>query len=310
MDIALKQRLVGATVIVCLAVIFIPMLLDGPAEGGRSEVELSIPEPPDGRYETRRLPLNPSLTPPDSDMPLPDAEPEPSLTSVPEVVVDTTPPRTTLRDPPPAQAPAPAMVAEEPAPAASTDRDVPEPTTVAAGGGPGRGEGQWFLQLGSFSRVANANSLIERLSAGGINAWSDPIQVDGRTLHRVRAGDYRTRDAAMAGAARISELIRGAGELSLRQRVEQASGADSIEPAGNFGWWVQAGVFSSETNAVALRDRLRAAGLVASVDRIDAGQGARFRVRVGPELERADADAVRARLRNEFEINALVVGNS
>ena len=66
----------------------------------------------------------------------------------------------------------------------------------------------------------------------------------------------------------------------------------------------------SEANALSLRDRLRSAGMVASVDGIRTSGGARYRVRVGPELERADAEAVRVRLRDEFSINALVVDNS
>src|SRR6476619_5195208 len=58
MDSRLKQRLIGAAVLVALAVIFLPMLVQGPApDSGVSDVPLSMPDAPRGAYETRDLPL-------------------------------------------------------------------------------------------------------------------------------------------------------------------------------------------------------------------------------------------------------------
>ena len=60
MDTSLKQRLVGAVVLVALAVIFLPMLVKGPApDSGVSDVALDVPAEPetaDGMV-TRDLPL-------------------------------------------------------------------------------------------------------------------------------------------------------------------------------------------------------------------------------------------------------------
>src|SRR5690606_41879083 len=58
MDPALKQRLVGAGVLVALAVIFLPMLVQGPApDSGVADVSLEVPDAPAGDFETRELPL-------------------------------------------------------------------------------------------------------------------------------------------------------------------------------------------------------------------------------------------------------------
>jgi cell division septation protein DedD len=47
MDTSLKQRLVGAVVLVALAVIFLPMLVKGPApDSGVSDVALDVPAEP------------------------------------------------------------------------------------------------------------------------------------------------------------------------------------------------------------------------------------------------------------------------
>lgn len=59
MDTALKQRLIGAIVLVALAVIFLPMLVKGPApSSGVADVPLEAPAAPaNGEFETRELPL-------------------------------------------------------------------------------------------------------------------------------------------------------------------------------------------------------------------------------------------------------------
>ena len=58
MDSRLKQRLIGAAVLVALAVIFLPMLVQGPApDSGISSVPLSMPDTPDAGTVTRDLPL-------------------------------------------------------------------------------------------------------------------------------------------------------------------------------------------------------------------------------------------------------------
>ena len=59
MDKALKQRLVGASVLIALAVIVLPMLLSGRPEGGKQEtqkIELP-PQPSELSFETRRYPI-------------------------------------------------------------------------------------------------------------------------------------------------------------------------------------------------------------------------------------------------------------
>ena len=83
MDTSLKQRLVGAVVLVALAVIFLPMLVKGPApDSGVSDVPLSVPNEPgdaDGMV-TRDLPLVAPAGAPEggaTGMPTTVAEPAP-----------------------------------------------------------------------------------------------------------------------------------------------------------------------------------------------------------------------------------------
>ena len=72
-------------------------------------------------------------------------------------------------------------------------------------------------------------------------------------------------------------------------------------------WVVQVGRFSTEANATALRDKLRRSGY-ASFAEPDYEQGAKsVRVLVGPELQRADAETLRAQLKQRLKLDAFVV---
>ena len=63
MDINLKQRLVGAVVLVSLAVIFIPMILDGRDPSVNYITKSNIPPKPERDFVSRVIPLQPSPVP-------------------------------------------------------------------------------------------------------------------------------------------------------------------------------------------------------------------------------------------------------
>ncbi|MDX1569263.1 MAG: SPOR domain-containing protein [Xanthomonadales bacterium] len=282
MDLALKQRLVGAVVLVVLGVIFIPMLLDGSAD--RQGEGARIPEPPEGRIETRKLPLQPGL-----EEETPEAEPI--------VVERNTDPGSVTSLPQPTPAPT-----EQERPSQRSDDVVsrPEdPQPVAASG--------WGLQLGMFGKMDNARSLVRRLGDAGFEAYSEPVAVSGRTLQRVRMGPWPSRDAAADAADRLG---REFPDIEISLQLIDAAGAATPEPTETAsGWMVQVGSFSEQDNAEALRDELREAGFVAHSDRIDVDGVVRYRVRVGPEIRRADAEALQDRLRQDMNLNGLVVSH-
>src|SRR5580765_3334151 len=58
MDSALKQRLLGAAVLIALAIIFVPMFLgNAPPKQENATVNLAIPAPPERKFETRTMPV-------------------------------------------------------------------------------------------------------------------------------------------------------------------------------------------------------------------------------------------------------------
>lgn len=71
---------------------------------------------------------------------------------------------------------------------------------------------------------------------------------------------------------------------------------------------VQIGSFSSDENAIALRDRLRGAGYSAFLDRVLVDGRTAVRVLVGPDARREHSEALRNRLDSEMKLKGMVIG--
>ncbi|KGM53360.1 hypothetical protein N799_11645, partial [Lysobacter arseniciresistens ZS79] len=175
MEPALKQRLIGAAVLVAIAVIFLPMLIKGPApESGISDVPLDIPEAPQGQFETRELPL---VTP--------AAGAGASVTGMqPEPVEGGGLPTVDTRD---------------------GGEMFPAPT---AGGG-------YAVSFGSYATAADAQRVVDALVASQLPGYQETTVHDGRTLHRVRIGPYDSRATAEAARLRAAHVRDDVGSRVL-----------------------------------------------------------------------------------------------
>ena len=72
-------------------------------------------------------------------------------------------------------------------------------------------------------------------------------------------------------------------------------------------WAVQVGSFSKRSNALGLKDKLRKKKVHAFVERIMKNNKTTYRVRVGPEISREKAVALKLKLKKEFKLSGLVV---
>ncbi len=201
MEQGLKERLVGAAVLVAIAVWLIPWVLDGPEaplETARGSLQLpAAEEPMPMRTQTLRLgdDAEPAaeLRPPSASIAHEQAEPPVAVESpAPEPAVEEAPlvaateaERPPAAAPPAAAAPAPVKAPPKPAPAAAAP------------------SGDWIVQLGSFSDEANARRLAQRSSTFGYKADVSSYRSGGRTLYRVRVGPAKTRAEADATASAL-----------------------------------------------------------------------------------------------------------
>ncbi len=335
MDSALKQRLIGAAVLVALAMIFLPMLLMGPdtAEPDAAQVPMDMPAAPDQEFETRELPLTVpaqdtpeggvlgmDTAPPDGGNPDglvtlgPDGRPVggSAVGTEPEAAVDP------VDEPPVAAvdaasgepvAPTPATPEPEaPAPVAATPAPAAAPLPASTAGG------RYVVNVGSFSNLANARALADKLRAQGLPITSETVDVAGKPAMRLRVGPYAERTVAEAARLRVEGVTGGSApvialDAGAAPRPTAAPAAPAPRPAAaaGVGFAVQLGALSSEADASALRDRARAAGFVAFHQRVNTDRGAVWRVRVGPEADRAAADRLRTQVAEKLGLKDAIV---
>jgi DedD protein len=357
MDSALKQRLIGAAVLVALAMIFLPMLLKGPdtAEPDAARVPLEMPSAPDQEFETRELPLvapspvtaeggvlgmtpRPAATSDDPNAvatvdqtgqpaPRADFDPLAEPTPTPEAgTVQAVDAATGLAQAPVVAAPAPAapaapavpaVPAVAPTPGAAVSPPAPLPAPLPASAAAGR----YAVNVGSFSNLDNARGLADRLRAAGLPLSSESVDVAGKPAMRLRVGPYGDRTAAEAARLRVESVAGGSAtvvaldgaaraapaDVPVAARPAAAAPAPRAATASRVGFAVQLGALSSEADANALRDRARAAGFVAFHQRVDTDRGAVWRVRVGPEADRASAETLRESVAGKLGLKDAIV---
>ena len=192
-----KHRIIGAVIIVSLAVIFVPMILD------------------------RRSPPETSTV---GDIPAPTTEPENKV-----VVTPVPPPVSAKSSAPPAEAPKVAAVPSSPKPESTTPKassDKPAaPTTKAptkeSSSAPAKPANKpapktpepkvaevksgWVVQVGTFANATNATRLEEQLKKQGHAVSRERITRDGANALRLRVGPFKDKALALKAQGQIQK---------------------------------------------------------------------------------------------------------
>lgn len=295
MELALKQRVVGASVLVVLAVIFVPMVLDGPATDSVLIMDLEIPQSGQ-ETQSRVLPLDLGEQPGQPSRPPVDLV-DPSVAPVDDAIEPVLP--TLPRDESDASTQTPEPVAVEPL----TEPD-PVPAVVS---------GDWSFQVGSFSDEQRANRLIEALSAEGFPAFSVRASINGATRTRVRVGPFVSSERAEQAAGQVRQAFP---ELSTTLLSGDQPGGAAVQDTTESttalaapAWAIQLGSFGDKSNAETLVSRLKDEGFAAWTEQVSADSGTAWRVRVGPHLKREDATRQRDLIERSLSIRGLVVSH-
>lgn len=226
MDETLKRRLIGAAVVVSLAVIFVPMLVeetpppDSRIEGSnvppredltfkssllKDEVVPSDAVPPNGEAQ--------EAAPPVAVAPAPDVKPAIATApdgSASEASSEAMPPREAARateppapaaKPPVAQTPAAAAVAK--ATPGAPSRPVPKLTA-------------WVIQVGNYSTEEKASAVVQALQAKGLEGFPERIDEGGKTTYRVSVGPEADRKRAEALLPRVEAAMGGRDKPFIR----------------------------------------------------------------------------------------------
>lgn len=178
-----KQRIIGAVIIVSLAVIFVPMLFDEPHEE-RQRQSLEIPEEPDFPEVRVDEPREPEMREPDEAVEPPTADVEPSE---PEE-------RTQQPEPEPADDEVAALEQDR----SGEDAGAPGSTAL---------EGAYLVQLGSFGSADNARALRDKVREEGMDAYTEAVSRDDETFNRVYAGPFLDKSDAESAKERLDETF-------------------------------------------------------------------------------------------------------
>lgn len=315
MDVSLKQRLVGAVVLIALAVIFLPMLVKGPApDSGVSDVSLTVPPEPKE--------ANGMVT---QDLPLiaPSGVPEGGVSGMPDTVAGQP------TDAAPAAAGLfPAVAAGDfavsfgsYASAADADKVIDALRSAEL---PGyreavslNGRQAHRVRIGPFADRAVAESARLRAahvrddvqaSVIALNASAD-VARDSKPVPAPTPEPAKPEPLPVAKPAEPKTVAKVEPKPEPKPATQPAKPEPpAAKPAdtSKTGFAVQVGAFADAAAATALRDKLRGAGFNAFTDTVNTDAGKRTRVRVGPVVSRADADALKSQVRAKAGVDGFV----
>ncbi len=321
MDSQLRTRLIGAAVLIGLAVIFLPMVLDKDTTETpvpNEEISLDIPAPGseqadlDG-LQTRTLPINEQAPMVEIDATAPDpianvdtSRARPTVARLASETDAVSEPQssegTIQRDAPLVTIPAAPMVTA-PAPVVATVPPVAAIPRVA----PAATGGRFGVNFGSYGALANAEKLITQLAAVKVKASVEPVVVGDKSLFRVVSRGYPSRGAAEAARLAATTSIDGLNASVLQGEIANSTApATAVAPALQ-GFAVQIGVFGDKVKADELIAQLKAKGFAAFSERVITPSGSTLRVRVGPILKRPDADKTKAEIKAKLGFDSIVV---
>ena len=166
MDRALKERIIGAVILVLFVVLVVPVFLDGRADDDEIISE-HVSLPGQSGEQNRTVVLNRDRTEP-----------------VPAGVADN------------------ASKQEDPKPQSAEVKRETAPAQIKAETSP---TGMWAVQLGSFSERENAERLAVELKELKFAAFLSQAPSESGSLHRVRIGPLKDRESADAMAERLQK---------------------------------------------------------------------------------------------------------
>lgn len=191
-----RHRIVGAVVLVALAVIFIPLLLNDNPPQPEAVDPTGIAKP-----DTKTVVV--PVTPPDTKsagVPAP-VTPDAGKSTANKTVVVPVDPSVDIPAPQSVSPPAPELAS--PAVKPETEKTPKSAKAAATAKSPAVMTNGWTVQVGAFSQLENAKRLQEKLKKKGFSATLDPpTPAKGKTV-RVEVGPYKDASAAQTAQARI-----------------------------------------------------------------------------------------------------------
>ena len=254
MERPVKERLIGAAVLMAAAVILIPEMLSGPGRDSAAKPAQTAESSGEGSGEaaiktyTIDLSKAPGSQPPtptpveqtDNRAPPPEEMPPPETSAPVEpapAVAQASPEQSAQRTPAPAETPKPEprveaplrQIAAEPARAQAPPKPEPKPEAKpeppktesrAVASAPSAPKSAvptgkgWAVQLASYASEATAERVMNEWRGKGQSAFVMQVTTGGKTLYRVRIGPTKDRASADAVLKTVKASIPSAAVVA------------------------------------------------------------------------------------------------
>ncbi|WP_418140069.1 SPOR domain-containing protein [Marinobacter sp. MA] len=209
----LKQRIIGALVLVSLAVIFVPMLFDEP-HSERTSTTIKIPEePPFPEVEAPESGVEPppsyGLETSEGGVTIPAVEEESADSPGYRILEESPGEETASGDAPSSESPqSQASTSQEPSSASvETDNQASESSVTETAEYERSLEGAWVVQLGSFGNSDNARRLRDQVREKGYGSHLQEVVRGDTTLTRVFSGPFASKSEAESAKRALDDAF-------------------------------------------------------------------------------------------------------
>ena len=200
-----RQRLIGATVLVVLAVIGFPILFDTQPRPVSVDIPIDIPDKHKTSPQTAPAAIKSAAEAAPAPAKADAVTTQSSLEHNEEVV---TPTSSATKSPAPAVAETSAAKADGPAKSTASDKPASDKPAEAA-------TARFVVQVGAYAEDAKAREVRARLEKAGLKTYTHVAETKDGKRTRVRLGPFATKDEAEKAAARAKTMNLQATILTL-----------------------------------------------------------------------------------------------
>ena len=200
-----RRRLIGATVLVMVVVLGLPMVLDTEPKPARQDVDIRIPSPDAGTFKSKIVPVAPPSDPKAAAKP-------------PEAVARPAGPEAKSGDAPKDAAASRTAPSESKPEPGTADNSATGPGAAEASKPVARGEGagdakqvakragSHVVQVTALLNAERAREIHEQIRAAGIKSYTEVVTTAKGDVTRVRAGPFATREEAEKARSQLHTL--------------------------------------------------------------------------------------------------------
>ena len=216
-----RHRLIGAVVLVLVAVIGFPLLFDAQPRPVAVDTPIVIPDRQAAAPLSGAASVPPEQAPAKPLLPTPQVvPPQASLGAREEVVPTEKVAEKPAEKEPVAKEEAKASPAAKPdnsekPSAAATAKDDASKAQALLDGKADAATGRFIVQAGAFSEAAKVREVRRKLEQAGFKTYTQVVEKDGKSSTRIRVGPFPSREEADKVVARIRKLDLQASVLKL-----------------------------------------------------------------------------------------------